>query len=260
LQLANWRLLTTTNLESRGLVLRCGLTPTDLLHATGQLELWDAAASQRVCSIFAAAASQPADAWIARAHSLFVRELSRAVIKSQISQTLEPDALDDCAPAQKLIDSALGLPLEGVGVTIQLSNRIIGIGAPAACFVPAAAEMLGTTAVVPEHAEAANAVGAAASHVLVKQTASITTDESSQYRVMGVSGAPTFATMDEAEAHAIEALTKQVRSAAKEAGTSSRDVKVSYGDSQTKLDDGRSLFIERKITVSIDGAPDLATR
>ncbi len=48
---ASVALLRTERLEMFGNILRSALTPTDLLHAAGQLDLWDAKAARGAVAI-----------------------------------------------------------------------------------------------------------------------------------------------------------------------------------------------------------------
>ena len=257
--LVNWRLVRTESLETRGILLRCGLTPTDVLHALGTLSLWDTDTARRACELFARAANAKLEPWLHSVNDTFTHALARALIKTQLAQHVEPDAIDDCAPANDLLRAALGSPLPGLDVGIRLTTPVIGIGAPASCFVPQVAKLLSTRAVVPEHAQAANAVGAAASHVVVSQTVALSTDENGAYRLSGVKGAPRFDTLDQAETHAISELSTMVLDSARQAGTSATHVDIAHNDRVTTLTDGASLFIERRITATVAGSPDLST-
>jgi hypothetical protein len=56
-----------------------------------------------------------------------------------------------------------------LGCKINLKIPIIGIGAPAKAFLPPVAEALGTTILLPDHYEVANAVGTVVGNVMVAQ-------------------------------------------------------------------------------------------
>ena len=54
----------------------------------------------------------------------------------------------------------------GFGVDLRLDYGIIAIGAPVAAYLPAIGARFRTQLLIPEHAEVANAVGAAAGQVI----------------------------------------------------------------------------------------------
>ena len=56
-----------------------------------------------------------------------------------------------------------------LGCKINLKIPLIGIGAPAKAFLPPIAEALGTTFLLPDHYEVANAVGTVVGNVMVAQ-------------------------------------------------------------------------------------------
>ena len=54
-----------------------------------------------------------------------------------------------------------------LGIDFSTQLTLVGVGAPAHIFLPRAAELLGTKAVIPPHAHVANAIGAVAGNVSV---------------------------------------------------------------------------------------------
>jgi hypothetical protein len=54
----------------------------------------------------------------------------------------------------------------GVSLSLQSEYPLVGVGAPIHIFLPKVAELFGTTAIIPPHAQVANALGAIASRVV----------------------------------------------------------------------------------------------
>lgn len=129
-----------------------GFTPTDALHALGQLQIGDAAASLSGARVLAAECGIPADDFCARAVTETERAIE-AIILTYLGRTVW--------------QGDLGVPLlnrrdnEFFSIEFQLKLPLIGIGAAARCFLPGVARRLGTTVRFPEHYEVGNAIGAA---------------------------------------------------------------------------------------------------
>lgn len=155
-------------LIERELIGRGGLTPTDLIHARGAYTPWDVPA--------ACAAAEVA----ARMRRLSVEEFGNEIfglmtdtILAEVVQFLSGRDLP--APDIYSQHKDLGVwffqnsihPRERhVETAIKLTMPIIGIGAPAAIFLPRVAEVLRTGLVLPPHYAVANAVGAVAGSVV----------------------------------------------------------------------------------------------
>ncbi len=266
LDVPSWRLLTFGALEERGIVQRSSLTPTDLLHAAGRMELWDAAAASRLCALFASLAR--AEHGLARASAADfaargLREVERALAAELLRMQLEAAGTDpdgDRSPvARALFDGALGrAATPGLSIGIRLDAPVVGIGAPVHQFVPAAAALLGTRAVVPADADVANAIGAITGSVVVRREARISVDETGVYRVRGLPEAPAFDDLAAAETFAVERLRAIVAEAALRSGTLSDTVEILSTDQITSAADGSRVFLGRTVEARLRGAPAIA--
>jgi hypothetical protein len=104
----------------------------------------------------------------------------------------------------------------------RLKMPIIGIGAPAGIFLPAVAQQLGTSLVLPEHFGVANAVGAVAGSI-------VATCEALVYaRVRDVSTVGYFAQIGEAR-HRFRNLPDALEFAASEAARQAEEAALRQG-------------------------------
>jgi hypothetical protein len=126
------------------------------------------------------------------------------------------------------------------------------------CFLPQAAKLLATEAIIPPHADVANAIGAVTSSVFVRRQVKIAPNEQGRYGVHGLPDAPTFRSFEEAHRFAVEELVKLVRRLGREAGTSRQSVEVAVEDHVADLADGGQLFISRRLEGRLRGRPDIA--
>ncbi len=253
-----WEDLDLERLEGTHLVQRCGLTPTDLLHATGRFERWDTSAARRMLALMSQALNISPDRLVAQVHEQFVRRLALEVLKKQLDDDGNVDGLEGSELARTLVDNWLKGGSAGYHVRIQLQHPIIGIGAPVGHFLPAAAELLQTRAIIPEHADVANALGAITSSVVLHRQVEICPDMHGRYAVHGLPGAPTFAELHEARAAAMEHLQQYIRAAARAAGTRRSRIQFILHDKVAPLGDGGQIFIAQTVEARLTGRPDLA--
>jgi N-methylhydantoinase A/oxoprolinase/acetone carboxylase beta subunit len=256
----HWTLLRTARLEARSLIQRSGLTPTDLLHASGRFQRWDSEASDRLSGMFATIQGLPKAAFIAFVLEEVVRKLATELIKKQFDEKTNPDAMDECPTCRAILDNALSGGDDDFNIQVALKHPVIGIGAPAEFFLPLAGRLIDAEVIIPHDADVANAIGAITSSVTVSRSANVRPDAEGRFVAEGLAGAPTFDTLGEAHEYALGELKRLVREAARSAGTRETDVQVQVDDRTPAAADGTKVFLERHITARLTGRPDAAIR
>lgn len=252
-----WEVIDLDRLEHLQIVQRSGLTPTDILHVTGQFTRWSAEASRRAMGTFARIWNMDEDALPARINELFTRRLATEVLKKQLDATRQTDGGEDDIAAATLVENWLAGGDGDMRVRISLKHPIIGIGAPVGHFLPAAAALLETEAIVPEHADVANAIGAITSCVTISRRVEICPDVNGHFCLRGVEGSPSFADLTQARKAAMESLKQSVTSAALESGTSSAKVQFTIHDNIAPMADGGQVFVSEIVEARVSGRPDL---
>jgi N-methylhydantoinase A/oxoprolinase/acetone carboxylase beta subunit len=249
-------LLPLKRLEERFLIQRCGLTPTDLLHITGEFQRWDTESARRMLGIMAAVSGIAPDALPDQLLDRVIRDLARELIKRQLAGTLNPETLTHCATCGTLVDQML-TPDKGdaFAIRFQLHQPVVGIGAPTGHFLPKAAKLLGSKALMPDHWEVANAVGAITSPVVVTLEAWIKPDPRGGFAVQGLAGDHLFPSINAAQTYAQKTLQEKARHLARKAGTAVDAVDLSSDDQVARTATGFDLFISRKVTARIIGVP-----
>jgi len=254
----SWELLALERLEEHHVIQRSGLTPTDLLHVLGQFARWDTAAARRLCELVSHAAGCRPDEFIERVMDLVVRKMAAEVLKKQLDEQVEADRMNDCPVCQTLLDNLLSGGTDEFRVAVRLRRPIIGLGAPVHLFLPQAAALLGTEAVIPPHADVANAIGAITSGVVVSKQAQIRPNAVGGFAVHGLPGARSFARFAEAHAYAVAELERVVQGLGRAAGAADGRVEVGVHDKISKAADGTEIFIERILTGQLSALPSLA--
>jgi N-methylhydantoinase A/oxoprolinase/acetone carboxylase beta subunit len=156
-------------LEDFGYVMRCGFTPTDLLHAEGGFLRWDARSATEALAAFSARMGLRPEACGKLLREAITEKLMKAVLVEGIADSGRPRKDSELALAglgERFWAGTVSGKADGAFVfSTRLELPIIGVGAPMAAFLPDLARRLGTTAVCPEHADTAGAVGAVISAV-----------------------------------------------------------------------------------------------
>lgn len=160
------------DLVNQEIIERVGLTPTDILHASGEFAPWDASAACQIIEILARNWGMGSEELIQSVRDLITRRIAAEVIQFLSGKTLsEPSVLshkgDDLD--RWLFEESMRPADQHLGCQITLKEPIVGIGAPANAFLPAVASVLGTQIILPEHYAVANAVGTVVGNVMVRQ-------------------------------------------------------------------------------------------
>jgi len=152
------RLLSLTELErleDDGIAARAALTPTDLRAATGEFALGDPEASRLGIALWTRRAGLTPEAFVAAAEEEIRRRLCAEAVA--FADPEHGPALAALWPAwfRRARDRASPL-----AVQVALDAPVLGGGAPAAAFLPAAFERLGAHCVLPAAFPVSTAVGA----------------------------------------------------------------------------------------------------
>jgi N-methylhydantoinase A/oxoprolinase/acetone carboxylase beta subunit len=248
-------LLQLKRLESDYIIQRCGLTPTDLLHSTGEVALWNAGAAEEYLRIIATAVSKNPDDLRDDVFSLITERLMFELVKRQLPLDYTGEDLEDSATAKALFDTLLKGGNPHLQVEAKLDKPVIGLGAAASFFLSEPARRLSAALIIPRHAEVANAVGAVTSLVRVSRRGRISPSADGGFLVSGVAGGRTYTDFQEAYDALVAILHEEVLKLAKEAGTEEDHVDVEYEDKIGSAADGTKVFIERSVTAGVTGAP-----
>ncbi|MBQ1450088.1 MAG: hydantoinase/oxoprolinase family protein, partial [Eggerthellaceae bacterium] len=170
-------------LEDEAVVMRCGFTPTDAMHLKGDFDVFDVEASklgaQCILKSYRGKNAAEDEDEIAKLVDE-VYELAEFRLFEQALGVFSQDMFWPKGTTE--LDSQMhelakiawqrrhDNESHAFGVRFSGDARFIGIGAPTHVFLEEAASALNVPYVIPEHAEVANAIGAAASRVVVETT------------------------------------------------------------------------------------------
>ncbi len=175
-------------LEDLGIVMRVGLTPTDIMHVKGDFNRFDTHASELAVRYFASKffsakteeeRLRGMEMICDRVYSMFKQKLHRYILYALMEYRYPKElggGLSD--QMKKLIEcnwtdsqSDSRNPLVNIGFNVDAT--LIGIGAPTHVFLPDVAKALGAKYVIPDNAEVANAIGTAIANIAVEAVVNI---------------------------------------------------------------------------------------
>ncbi len=206
-------------LVRQGVIQRCGLTPTDLLHIKGELTRWDSKTAYAGAQRLAVYAGLAMDTLLEKAVAAVQDALYESCIKAGFVK----------------------------------GQTIVALGAPAAAWLPAVCRKLQAALVIPEYAEVANAVGAAAGQVMMSAQALVRpAPYHNGYTVHASWGNQWFEQRADAEAWAKNAVIDHARQLAAQAG--SIDCTISCHVDPVYLGT-EPVFIQTRIMATALGSP-----
>ena len=247
-------LLPVGRLERLGLVRRSGVTPTDALHVLGAYTEFDREAARMGLEALGSLVGLPAEQAARLVRHEAERLLAAALIRRELADAGYADGEADAAEA--LLGRASAGAGRGAFELLWRQHRpVVGIGAPVGAFLPGACERLGTRAVVPAHADVANAVGAVVSPVVVRELLRVRPGEGGSYVLFGPDGRQEFARLEEAERTARARVVELVRRGARHFGTDERQVRVEVARRVGHLRDGSVQLIEVQVAGTLSGGP-----
>ena len=262
-------------LEREGIVMRCGLTPTDIMHIRGDYSAFDAEASRLAARYFLRVLpervdDQPCmDALCNEAYDLVKRRLFENLARVFIESTypgLCPDGLGEqlrAFIAHRWEHRGEPEPQGFFSLKLDAQAALIGIGAPTHIFLPEVARALGVRCVIPKHSGVANAVGAAMAQVAAKVTVEVSPVYTSEgvdgYGVHGPGVNEKYDDYDAAvEAAKAAAKRLAIAEAVRRGASGLTDARVTVDDRVARTRAGSELRLGASLTAVALGHPDSA--
>ena len=219
-------LLKTERLEAEGVIMRCALTPTDFMHIRGDYTEFDREASLLAAQCELRNSGLPnrpedAAALAEEAYNAVCRKLYTNLVRILLAREYGK-AFDGGLDAQlTLLAERAWDRRRQDGFTLLASPFrtdmvLLGMGAPAHVFLPAVAEALGTSCVLPDNAEIGNAIGAVMAELIVRASVTVTQWDEAGITYMVHTPSGSVKTVELAEATALarrEAAAEAVREA-----------------------------------------------
>jgi len=255
--------LPVQRLEEEGILMKSGLTPTDMMIIKGDFTIYKPNAAHEAIRFLSNNIKETPEEVPDAVYDLVIKKMycNIAGILLQQKYPKREKMLQDKS-MRKFIEwsyedakSARCGPLLKTTLTTEIP--LIGVGAPIHIFLPRVAELLGTKAVIPGQAAVANALGAIAGQIVTRVQVKIVAD----YKGMVFNGFSVFEGTqqhlfrgyEEAEEYAKGLAERQVRELAKRRGIAG-DPEVSIWVEKMESDAGSHVILfESKVQASVMG-------
>ena len=177
-------------LEEEGVVMRCGLTPTDIMHIRGDFTAFNSEAARLGAEFVASCIDVSPEALADMVYDTMKKKLFMNIVRVLIEDqypSFRKSGLG--SELETLIAASWEMAKNGgqgnfLGLGFRTPAVLVGIGAPTHIFLPDVAKALSTKCVIPENAGVANALGA----VLGNITATCEIVIKPQYSIEGIQG------------------------------------------------------------------------
>lgn len=174
----------TARLEQLGIIMRCGLTPTDIMHLTGAFTGWHKDAAFYGAGIMANQMDVSLEDFIDVINEkvkeklyyniilMLLEDADENILKGGVSKQLDHLITSGFARRHESSD-AIPHKINFLDHFFKTDATLVGIGAPIHIYLPDVAKALGTRYAVPENAGVANAIGAITGNVVVEEKITI---------------------------------------------------------------------------------------
>lgn len=248
-------------LAARGLAHVCGITPSDALHVLGRQGQWNAAAAQLGLELAARQKGGNGKPIAADAEDLanrIVQRLTRQSSHAILEACLTDDGETGMEPAKsRAVARALDRQPGVVRFSLALDRPLIGLGASAPVYYPAIAQELSAPAVIPDHADVANAIGAVAGQIRETVTVFVTSPEEGIFLLNGSGETLRFVSefdaLDAARARAVE----HACSLAARSGLVEPHVELTEEADAAEIE-GKRKLVEARVRAVASGRPRVA--
>lgn len=172
-------IFSSRRLENEGVIIRCGVTPTDVMHLYGDFDAYSRRASYLGLLYLHTVMKKPVDEICRTIYDMVKSKLYSNLVRIFFKYETGSDPEEqEGAVLEKLTGElyrkkAAGKEWNFMQPFFQAKIPVIGIGAPTGFFLGDVAEMLQTETDVPPYAMVANAVGAAVGSVISRYTVRI---------------------------------------------------------------------------------------
>ncbi len=262
-------------LVEEGILLRIGVTPTDILHVQGRYNRWNRDLSQAGVGILAHRQEISTVKFLDRVERMIKVKLASACVQAaanfdlaeenKAGSSLRPNqgliSMEESEAAMYLLERAFGSKLSGViNPQIHLKKRLVAIGAPAGIWLKEAGKLLHEDVLVPEHADVANAYGAAVGQVTETVDILISLDKG-KYLLNMPWDRMECASKEEATFYAIHEGRKHIEHLLADAGCREWKIEEKFADIMVEISDMEDIkdvqektWMGQRVTISGTGS------
>ena len=248
-----------SRLINLGIIVRAGITPTDILHASNIYVPWDRQAALIGTKLLAKKISLKDQDFLDMAFQVIINDTALNIMQSVMNFEGIKFSIRNHMGMTVFYENALKMsPPSILNCSLNLGYPILAIGAPVKAYLPKVAEKLNAELLIPEHAEVANAVGAAAGKIIERIHILIRSVGWEGFVVYGPWERTAFEDLAEAKEYAVIHGKEYARLSVKKAGAREFEISINDQDIYTKTNytQGDGIYIESRIEITAMGLPD----
>ena len=152
------------SLLSQGAIEGIGLTPTDVLHATGTYTEGDVGAAKLGVKMFSIALKMKEDEFTSKIMEMVSSRIAEEVLKKMMSDEL--GELPKSEALQRIIHNMSGRrSFPKLRLNVKIDHPLVGLGGPARAFISPLAEIMDVKVTIPDNYDVGNAIGAVCGQV-----------------------------------------------------------------------------------------------
>jgi N-methylhydantoinase A/oxoprolinase/acetone carboxylase beta subunit len=263
-----------------GAIHRANLTPTDILHVTGDFLAWDRNASEIGLRIMSARYGCSIDRFIEEFSRRFSLALFGLIFEKGLVMDSEGEVTGQSEPVhyftgrrgglrvlERLYDDAPESVSRDFRFFVNLTLPVIAVGAPAAAYFPNVVSRFHTDLIIPDSSEVANAVGTVTGKVEARVRVLIKPGETGGYYVYTPVGRKIFRDLPASLEHGEQVGRRHVEESARVSGAHNIEVQVARRDRYGMLsggtrllnassqDEDNRIFIESILEITATGNP-----
>lgn len=213
-------------LEREGVIIRSGLTPTDIMHLRGDFTTYDPTGAQMVADYYKVCLDSHPDR--ETLCEMIYKEVMRKLYINIVRCVLEysnpyyrKNGLD--LGTLNLINDDFERKYNGdtdvmLECDFKVNYSLIGIGAPIHIFLPKVGELLETKVVIPEYSGVANAIGAINGNIIARERIEIKPVMGGGFDVYGKKEKKNFDFLEDAKEYALADLKEYTLASARDRG------------------------------------------
>lgn len=254
--------LHTERLEEEGVIIKSGLTPTDMMILKGDFLAYNGEAAATALECIRKNVALKTEEIPDAVYELVIHKMYVNLARIFLTQKYKPEGKEFrseelatlCEWLYSEAVSRVTRKREGTGPAILETDLnltteypLVGVGAPIHIFLEQVAELFGTKAIVPEYAKVANALGAIAGRVTTRIQVRVKAEYKNGacvgYSVFEGTKYHLFPEYGDAEAMAVELAGRRVLEKSKQQGASDHpEVRIDVKKIKSREDDFGVLF------------------
>lgn len=245
-------------LVDNGTLGRISVTPTDLLHITGEYRNWSFKTAKTGVAILAERKDITEEQFVEQAKAMIHAREAQILLESLAQFEGKTFDADKESAAQYVFDSLRDKENKGlITPKITINKPIIGIGAPTGVWLSGISSLLDVKITNPQHSEVANAVGAAVGQVMESIEVIVRPDGvTKKFTVFGLGERACFKTKEEATDFALKGARETVSLRANLAGSQEIEIADCVKDLYTEnFTACTTTYVETKVKAVGVGKP-----